>query len=341
MGRHKKGQKVDGWVNLYKPEGMTSTQAVGKVRRLFDAQKAGHAGTLDPLAAGILPIALGEATKTIPFTQDRYKTYRFVVAWGEARSTDDREGAVIARSDIRPARAAIEAALPAYIGEITQTPPRFSAVKINGERAYDLARDGEEFEIKSRQVYVESLRVIPSLSTLRPHPNPPPEGGGEFKNGAPSPEEGIEYGAMQETSFEMICSKGTYVRSIARDMGEMLGTCGYVSKLERVAVGPFTTDNAIFLETLDKMDHNTAQNSALLPIETPLDDIPALTLKQQETTRLKNGNDVGFIARPDFIRLSDAGIEDQGMALAVFQNAPVAIVERDGPNIRPVRVFNL
>ena len=309
MGRRKKGQKIDGWVNLYKPEGITSTQAVGKVRRIFDAQKAGHAGTLDPLAEGILPIALGEATKTIPFTQDRLKTYRFTVTWGEARDTDDREGDVIETSELRPAREAIEAVLPDFTGEIEQTPPRFSAVKIDGERAYDLARDGEEFEIKTRIVYVETLKLIDTDDDT--------------------------------AQFEMLCGKGTYVRSIARDMGKMLGTCGYVSKLERLSVGPFSTQNAIFLEKLEEMDHNTARNSALLPIETPLDDIPALNLKQQETTRVKNGNDVAFIAKPDFQRLSDAGIEDQDIALAVFEDAPVALVERDGPHIKPVRVFNL
>ena len=199
MGRRKKGDKIDGWVNFDKPLGMTSTQAVGKVRRAYNAQKVGHAGTLDPLATGVLPIALGEATKTIPYTQDALKTYEFTVRWGEQRSTDDAEGEVIATSEIRPTPDAIESALPAFTGEITQTPPRFSAIKIDGQRAYDLARDGQEFEIKSRTVFIESLSLL-SHDT-------------------------------DTASFTMTCGKGTYVRSLARDLALELGTVGYICLL--------------------------------------------------------------------------------------------------------------
>ena len=337
MGRRKKGQKIDGWVNLYKPVGVTSTQAVGKVRRIFDAQKAGHAGTLDPLAEGILPIALGEATKTIPYIQDALKGYDFEVTWGEARSTDDREGDVIESSDVRPSAEDIQNALPGFIGEIEQTPPKFSAIKIDGERAYDLARDGEEFEIKSRQVYIEGLELLPCHSDR-------PQGVEESEKGSdPSTALGMTCGGLGMTlsRFSMICGKGTYVRSLARDLAQKLGTCGYVSGLKRTHVGCFSQEDAIFLEKLEEMDHNTAMNSALLPLQTALDDIPAISLKAEETARLKNGNDVAFIARPDFQRLHDAGINDNDTALALFQDAPVALVERQGPHIKPVRVFNL
>ncbi len=309
MGRRKKGDKVDGWINLDKPLDLTSTQALAKVRWLLNAQKAGHAGTLDPLATGVLPIALGEATKTIPFAQDRFKTYEFTASWGEARDTDDREGDVIETSDMRPTEAQILGALPAFIGEIEQTPPRFSAIKINGERAYDLARDGEEFEIQSREVYIESLELI----EMRAH----------------------------EADFVMTCGKGTYVRSLVRDLAKICGSVGHVSALRRIAVGPFTHENTISLEKLEEMGDNAARNSALLPLDFVLDDIPALNMKQQETTRLRNGNEVAFISKPDFRRYSEAGIEDGDTALAVFENAPVALIERDGPTIKPVRVFNL
>jgi tRNA pseudouridine55 synthase len=309
MGRRKKGDKVDGWFALDKPLEMTSTQALGKVRWLLNAQKAGHAGTLDPLATGVLPIALGEATKTIPFAQDHLKTYAFTARWGEARDTDDREGDVIETSEIRPQEKEILAALPDFTGDIEQTPPRFSAIKINGERAYDLARDGETFEIKSRSVYIEDLELLEMRA--------------------------------DEADFVMTCGKGTYVRSLVRDLAQSLGTCGYVSALKRTKVGPFEIKDAISLEKLEEMGDNALRISALLPLNFVLDDIPALNMKQDETARLRNGNEVAFIAKPDFQRLSDAGIEDKDTALALFEDAPVALVERDGPHIRPVRVFNL
>ncbi len=199
MARKKKGTPLHGWVNLDKPLGMTSTQAIGRIRRFTDAQKLGHAGTLDPLATGILPIALGEATKTIPFVQDSDKVYQFTVAWGTATTTDDREGHVINRSDKRPTRAQIEALLPRFMGEIEQIPPQFSAIKIDGQRAYNLARAGEQVDIKPRTVEVYGLTLL----------------------------------AMNDDSaqFELACSKGTYVRSIARDMGAILGCFGHVSVL--------------------------------------------------------------------------------------------------------------
>ncbi|HBR70095.1 MAG TPA: tRNA pseudouridine(55) synthase TruB [Rhodospirillaceae bacterium] len=311
MARKRKGEKVDGWINLDKPAGMTSTQAVGKVRWLFNAQKAGHAGTLDPLATGILPIALGEATKTVPFAQDRLKTYRFTVKWGEQRDTDDGEGSVIATSDMRPTLGQIESILGKYLGEIEQTPPKFSAIKIDGQRAYDLAREGQDVELKSRIVYVETLTILESKD--------------------------------DETAFEITCGKGTYIRSLARDMALDLGTCGYVSALRRTAVGPFTEENAISLEKLEELGDSPALVEALLPLETALDDIPALAIKENEAARLKSGQMLSFIARPDFKRLEETGLDEEGWqtALAVYKGKPIALVEIEGPDIKPVKVLNL
>lgn len=308
MGRrNKKGDKVDGWVNLDKPLGMTSTQAVGKIRRIMNGQKVGHAGTLDPLATGVLPIALGEATKTIPYIQDAFKTYEFTVSWGEQRSTDDAEGDVIASSDVRPTPAAIEGALPDYVGDVTQTPPKFSAIKIDGQRAYDLARAGEDVEMKSRQVYIESLELLEA--------------------------------ADDSARLLMVCGKGTYVRSLARDLAIQLGTFGYVSALRRVAVGSFSTDDAISLAKLEELEHIAARSEALQPVQVVLDDIPALVIKQNEIPALRNGQALSLISRSDFQRIED--LDHDGEALAVFEDQAIAIVEIDGPHVKPVRVFNL
>ncbi len=312
MGRRKKkGDPISGWVNLDKPYGMTSTQAIGKVRRLLNAQKIGHAGTLDPLATGVLPIALGEATKTIPFVQDDYKTYSFTVTWGEQRDTDDAEGDVIATSDHRPTKENIEGALPQFIGEIEQTPPRFSAIKINGQRAYDIARAGDIPDIKSRIVYIEELHLKESRT--------------------------------DEADFEMLCGKGTYVRSIARDLGEVLGTKGYISALRREEVGCFFADDAISLDNLDELDYVAARSEALLPLQTVLDDIPALALTEEETTKIRNGQSLGFVSRPDFERLQKIGLgtKETQMAVAYFQDNPVALVDQVRAEIKPVRVFNI
>ena len=217
MGRRrKKGLPINGWINLHKPLGITSTQAVGKVRRALNAQKVGHGGTLDPLAEGILPIALGEATKTVNFAMDAMKTYIFEVTWGEQRSTDDDEGEVVQSSDKRPTLDEINSTLAKYIGDIQQTPPQFSAIKVDGERAYDIARDGDVADIKSREVYIEALGVIEHTD--------------------------------DKTTFECHCGKGTYIRSLARDMGQDLECFGYISALKRTKVGVFTLDDAISLD---------------------------------------------------------------------------------------------
>lgn len=311
MSRKKKGQIVNGWINLDKPEGLGSTQAVGKVRRLFDAQKVGHGGTLDPLATGILPIALGEATKTIPYCQDQSKVYSFSACWGEERNTDDAEGEVIATSPVRPSEAEIQAILPRFTGEISQIPPQFSAIKVDGERAYDLARDGEEFELNARTVYIETLEMI------------------EFRPDLPR--------------FQVVCGKGTYMRSLVRDIARALGTIGYIKDLRREAVGPLTQKTAISLEKLQELADSARLEEALLPVETVLADIPALALTTQEAARLKQGQALTFIARPDIERLNKAGIDWKAgdTAFAVLNGKPVALVSVEGPEIHPVRVLNL
>lgn len=311
MARKRKGIPVHGWVNLNKPAGIGSTQALAIVRRALNAQKAGHGGTLDPLADGILPIALGEATKTVNFAMDALKTYRFSVTWGEQRSTDDAEGEVIARSDIRPVRDDILAVLPEFTGDIEQVPPKYSAIKIGGERAYDLARDGEAVEMESREVYIETLELIEADSDT--------------------------------ATFECLCGKGTYVRALARDIALRLGTYGYVSALSRTAVGSFTLENAISLDFFKEMPDNTAIEDVVLPLETVLDDIPALALRDQEASRLKHGNPLSFIAKPDMDRLATIGITPGELhtALATYEGRALALIEVDGPEIKALRVLNL
>lgn len=306
---------VNGWINLDKPLEMTSTQAVGKIKRILNTKKAGHAGTLDPLATGILPIALGEATKTVAYAQDREKGYRFTVTWGEARDTDDSEGEVIATSDHRPTESDIQDAMKQFIGVIEQIPPKYSAIKIQGERAYDLARDGVEFEITSRKVHIFDLKLLECTPDT--------------------------------ASFEMMCGKGTYVRALARDMAEILGTYGYISYLRRTFVGPFTEKNAISLDKLAEIVDSADAHEALLPITTALDDIPALPLSDQEASRLRNGQKLVFSARPDMDRLQSHGIDPLTakdlIVLAVNDNGgkPLGLARINGVSLKPERLFNL
>lgn len=310
MARQKKGKAVHGWLNLDKPIGMTSTQALGRVRRVLNAQKLGHAGTLDPLATGILPIALGEATKTIPFAQDADKVYTFTVQWGESRNTDDSEGEVTGTSAKRPTEDEIMAVLPRFVGAIQQTPPQFSAIKIDGKRAYALARAGEEVEIASREVIVHHLTLLAV--------------------------------SADSAKFEMECSKGTYVRSIGRDLGQVLGCLGYIKKLRRIAVGGFTEESAISLDEFEKIMQSSTPDQVLMPVETVLDDIPALAMTGSEVSRIKNGNSVSFIARPDYDRLVKAGIDEETeLVLAKDGVKPLALLEKDGATLHPVKVFNL
>ncbi len=294
-------QKIDGWVVLDKPLGMGSTQAVGRVRWLFSAEKAGHGGTLDPLATGVLPIALGEATKTVPFVMDGRKEYRFTLRFGEARSTDDGEGEVTATSDVRPTDAAILAALPAFIGEIAQTPPAFSALKIGGQRAYDLARAGEAVELKPRKVTIERLELLARPDT-------------------------------DHADFVVACGKGTYIRSLGRDLAHALGTVGHLSALRRTAVGPFREEAAISLPKLEALGHIPPLLGALVPVATALDDIPALALTGTQADRLRHGQPV---------LLTRDAPPSGTLVRAETGSKLVALVRSDGAALQPVRVFNL
>jgi tRNA pseudouridine55 synthase len=306
MARRKKGNRINGWLILDKPLDMTSTQAVGKIRWLFQAQKAGHAGTLDPLATGILPIALGEATKTVSFTVDGEKAYRFTVRWGIETTTDDTEGPPVRTSDQRPLRAAIEALLPQFTGEIMQTPPAFSAIKIDGQRAYDLARDGEEVILEPRPVFIDTLRIVDM------------------------PDDGT-------TVFEATCGKGTYVRAIARDLGRALGCFGHVIALRRTRVGPFGEDQAITLAELEALaktdDGGSALMRCLMPIETALAGMVELNVTSSDAGRLRLG-------QPVLIRGRDAPIMT-GEIFAVCKGQLVAMGEIERGELRPTRVFNL
>jgi tRNA pseudouridine55 synthase len=293
--------KVDGWVVLDKPLGMGSTQAVGKVRWLYAAEKAGHGGTLDPLATGVLPIALGEATKTVPFIMDGRKEYRFTLSFGEARSTDDGEGEVTATSDVRPTDAAVRAALGQFTGRIEQMPPAFSALKIGGQRAYDLARAGEAVELKPRSVTIDRLELL-----ARPD--------------------------ADHADFVVGCGKGTYIRSLGRDLARALGAVGHLSALRRTAVGPFREEAAISLPKLEALGHNSRLLGALVPVATALDDIPALALTGTQADRLRHGQPV---------LLTRDAPPSGTLVRAETGSKLVALVRSDGAALQPVRVFNL
>jgi tRNA pseudouridine55 synthase len=298
---------VHGWVVLDKPVGMTSTHAVSVVKRLFAARRAGHAGTLDPLASGCLPVALGEATKTVPFVMDGRKLYRFTIRWGEERDTDDAEGRVIETSEARPTPEAIRALLPLYTGTIQQVPPRYSAIKIEGERAYDLARDGETVELAARPVEIARLEL--TATPDRDH-----------------------------SVLEAECGKGTYVRSLARDLGRALGSFGHVSALRRMAVGPFGEQTMILLAELEALCHRAAAGEAnladaLMPVETALDDIPALAVGRADAARLQRGQAV-------LLRGRDAPIF-HGPAYVTVEGHLLALAEVEHGEIVPKRVFNL
>jgi tRNA pseudouridine55 synthase len=305
MARRRRGLPVSGWLILDKPQGMTSTQAVTKVRRLFDAAKAGHAGTLDPLATGVLPIALGEATKTVPFAVEGLKTYRFTVRFGAETDSDDAEGTVVTESAARPETEAIEAMLARFTGEISQVPPRFSALKVDGARAYDLARDKEEFELAPRVVSIERLALV-----ARPDPD--------------------------HCQLEAECGKGTYVRALARDFGRALGSCAHVEALRRTRVGGFGEEDAVTLAELEAVKDNATEHDtltrALKPIESALGDIPALALSLSDAARLRQG-------QPVLLRGRDAPIFT-GTAYATSRGMLVAVGEMEAGEFRPKRIFN-
>ena len=309
MARRKKGDPVSGWICLDKAYDVTSTSAVARVRRAFNAQKAGHAGTLDPLATGILPIALGEATKTVPFLVDADKAYRFTIAWGSTTASFDAEGEVTAQSDVRPTVAEVEAALPAFVGEISQVPPNFSAIKVDGERAYDLARAGEDFELPTRLVSVHSARVT----------------------GADD---------ADHVTIEIECGKGTYVRAICRDLAAALGACGHVSALRRTRVGGFTEASAVTLEMLEDLGYDAPQSELLLPVETALDDIPELAVTDEDAFRLKQGRAIVLVPRQ--VESLKARLKPGSRTVsAMAGGSVVALCEMRAGRLEPSRVFNL
>ena len=318
MARKKRGKPIHGWLVLDKPYDLGSTEAVSKAKWLFEAQKAGHAGTLDPLATGILPIAFGEATKTVPFVQDGLKTYRFTARWGIATATDDTEGEETDTSDVRPSRHDIEAVLDRFTGTITQRPPAFSAIKIGGERAYDLAREGEKVEVPERDVTIEDLRLLD----------------------IPSADEAV---------FEAVTGKGTYVRALVRDIGEALGTVAHVSALRRTAVGPFTEEMAVTFEEMtgrpgtDRMapeDRDRDFSEFLTSIEASMLEHPRVSIDRTAASRLQQGGEA-ILPVAEMAPIRQGNPDDIEPVLALEGDMPIALCRLEGMKLRPVKVFNL
>jgi tRNA pseudouridine55 synthase len=303
LARRKKGRKLSGWINLDKPYELGSTPAVSRVRWLFHAQKAGHAGTLDPLATGVLPIALGEATKTVSFMQDAAKTYRVSVGLGVSTTTDDMEGEPLETSEHRPETQEIKAALASFTGEIQQVPPQFSAIRKDGVRAYTKARAGESVELEARNVRIDHIRFLRRVDA-------------------------------DHFTLEVDCGKGVYIRSLARDLARQLGTQGHVTKLRRTRVGPFDEKSALGLDKLTNLGHSlpdlAALDACLLPLTTALDDIPAVAISGDEASRIKQGQ-----------AISPQGLAVMGPVLLTHEQLPVAIAHQDGETLKPMRVFNL
>lgn len=299
MGKRNKGRDISGWLVIDKPAGITSTSVVNKVRWALNANKAGHAGTLDPEATGVLAIALGEATKTIPYITDALKAYEFSVTLGAATNTDDAEGEIIAQSDVRPSDEQIKSALSGFVGDIMQVPPKFSAVRIDGQRAYKLARDDEDFEIAARPLWVESL-----LLTDRPD--------------------------ADHALLEMTCGKGGYVRAIARDLGAALGCYGHVEWLRRVWSGPFKAETGLSLEQVDAMARTPDLDAYLLPLEIGLADLPEVRCPPESVVKLRNGNPAMVIAHD---------VEYGDDCWASFEGKAVAVGSFRGGELHPSRVF--
>ena len=296
----KKGRDLSGWLVVDKPAGVSSTAVVGKVRWALDAKKAGHAGTLDPAATGVLAVALGEATKTVPYIADALKAYRFQVRLGEQTTTDDAEGAVIARSDIRPTTAEVEAALAGFRGEIAQVPPQFSAVKVEGARAYDLAREGEALDLAARPLWVERLDLV-----ARPD--------------------------ADVVELEMVCGKGGYVRSIARDLGAKLGSLGHVIWLRRIWSGPFQAEQGLSLDQIDQLARTPELEAYLLPLQVGLADLTEVRATVEGAARLRHGNPGAVVTGAEFGE--EVWVSHQGQ--------PVAVGVYRGGEVHPTRVFNL
>jgi len=307
MVRRRKGNDISGWLIVDKPGGMTSTDVVNRVRRLLDARKVGHGGTLDPLATGVLPIALGEATKTVAYVMDGKKSYRFCVRFGAATETDDAEGRIVAESDRRPSDEEIRAQLPRLIGRISQIPPAYSAIKVDGQRAYDLAREGAPPKLEPREVRIDAFELV----------------------ARPSADEAI---------FEVRSGKGAYMRSLARDLGELLGCHGHIATLRRLSVGPFDEGSAIALDRLERLEEGAARSELVLPIETALDGIPALALTSSEANKLRSGQAVPMLSRSQSDRIRD--LENGDIVCAMTDGRAVAISRFEAGEIRPVRVIN-
>ncbi|MEM7189364.1 MAG: tRNA pseudouridine(55) synthase TruB [Pseudomonadota bacterium] len=299
MARRRKGNPVHGWIVIDKPAGVTSTAVVNKARWAYHAQKAGHAGTLDPMATGLLAVAFGEATKTVPIAQEGLKNYRFTVRFGQQTTTDDAEGEVIATEEGRPDDAALSAALLQFVGDIEQVPPQYSAVKVEGERAYDLARDGAQMELAARPLYVDALSLI-----ARPD--------------------------IDHAELELVCGKGGYVRSIARDLGKTLGCLGHVTSLRRIASGGFTLDGALPFAGLD--DLRDADERPLMPLSAGLTDLPECPVRLDSAIRLRNGNPAPVI---------HTDLEYGDEAWASENGVPVALVTYKAGMLHPSRVFVL
>ena len=307
MARRKRGQPIHGWVIIDKSSGLQSTETTNRVRRLFDAQKAGHGGTLDPLATGVLAIALGEATKTVPYVMDGPKTYRFTVTFGARTDSDDSEGEVVETTDVRPTPEQVISAMDAFRGDIMQVPPRVSAIKVDGERAYDLARDGEAFELAARPMTVYRLELLES-----------------------SPE---------AASFEVEATKGFYVRSLARDIAQECGTLGHVTSLRRLATGPFEESQAVSLEKLEDLGQDSDLFEYLADPIHALAGIPAVELDPTEAVRMRNGNPVSLVRRSQIGRLGDVGLDDE--VVVTVQGQLLALARFEAGQLQPIRVFNL
>jgi tRNA pseudouridine55 synthase len=305
MARRKPtGRPINGWLVIDKPQGMTSTHVVNVVKRLTNAQKVGHGGTLDPLATGVLPIAMGEATKTVAYIMDARKAYDFRLRLGEERDTDDSTGVVIAASDSRPDDAAIRAMLPRFVGTIQQVPPRYAAVKIQGERAYDIARRGETVELAPREVRIDALEL-----TGRPDPD--------------------------HADFRMTCGKGAYVRAIARDLGQALGCCAHVAALRRTEVGAFSVENGVSLDALAGIVEHETLPQILVPVSTALAGIPALAVTEPQALRLQSGQAVRLA--PAFVGET---IGEAATVRAMRAGELIALARLEGMELCPVRVFH-
>jgi len=304
MARKRKGDPIHGWLIVDKPAGLTSSAVVGKVKRALNAAKAGHGGTLDPMATGVLPIALGEATKTVSYVMNGAKTYRFTVRWGEARTTDDAEGEITQTSDVRPDRDAVVAALEGFVGDIEQVPPDYSAIKLDGKRAYDLARENKPLALAPRTIHIDSFELV-------------------------------EMPDSDHAVFDVSCGKGSYMRGLARDLGRKLGTCGHISALRRLACGGFGENHAISLDSVISLGHS----APLLAVETALDDIPALAMTADEARSLQHGQAVSVL--PVANRSSLEKVDPGAVYRAMSGEKMVALAKIVGGEIRPIRVLNL